>query len=111
MLFASTSFAQKRVIANQIEVKKAAVETITKDMQSEGGLFELKQEYQITGVYVYDITIKNKGEVISVFAVRNEDGTIPFQNRVKDYIKEMKMGFKMPKNKSYKFRYKFNFNN
>lgn len=111
VFFASSSIAQKRVIADQTEVKKAAAETIATDMKPEGGLFKLKQKYNIKGAYVFDITIKNKGEVISVFAVENEGGTIPFQNRVKDYVKEMKMGFKMPKNKSYKFRYKFNFNN
>jgi len=112
LIIGTESFAQKkRLISDQNEVKKAAEEMIAIDMKSEGGLYELKQEHQITGVYVFDITIRNKGEVASVFAVKNEGGTIPFQNKLKDYIKEMKMGFKMPKNKNYKFRYKFNFNN
>lgn len=101
--------AQKRLLSDQQEVTNAAIHAIEVSM-SNGHLFELKEKYQITGTYVFDITIRKKGEVAAVFAVENNGGTIAFQNRIKDTIKEMKMGFKMPKNKNYKFTYQFNFN-
>lgn len=101
--------AQKTTISDQDEIIKTAAGVFEQSMK-DGSLYELGQEHQVTGAYIFDITIRNKGEVASVFVVENEGGTIPFQNMVKDHVKNMKMGFKMPKNKNYKFRYKFDFN-
>ena len=56
-----------------------------------------------------DISIREKGNVASVFAVERENGTIDSQNRLKDYIMEFKFNFKVPKGKYYKVRYTFNF--
>ena len=102
--------AQKKVlISNQTDIIEAAVKVFDESMKNEGGLFELAKEFEFTGVYIFDITIHKKGEVASVFVVENTEGTIPTQNRLKDFVMDMKMGFKMPKDKRYKFQYTFKF--
>lgn len=102
---------KKKLISDPDEVIAADTEVMESSMKEEGELFVLGQEYEITGAYTFDLTIRNKGEVVSIFVVEREGGSIPNQNMLKDYIKEMKMGFRMPKDKRYKFRYKFDFTN
>ncbi len=108
--FSTQSFAQKNLISDQKEIISTAAQVFTTAMEEGGDLDLLAKENNFTGAYVIDITIRNKGEVASVFVVNRDGGSIEVQNMLTDYIKEMKMGFKMPKNKSYKFRYQFNFN-
>ncbi|MCB0397598.1 MAG: hypothetical protein KDD36_13165 [Flavobacteriales bacterium] len=104
----SQAHAQKNLISDQEEVIQAAAKVMETAMK-EGSLLELKNEHKLTGSYILDVTIRNKGEVVSIFVVERDGGSIEFQNLLKDHIKSMKMGFRMPKNKNYKFRYKFNF--
>ena len=110
MMGALGAHAQKTLISDQEEVIQAAAKVMDEAMKT-GSLSELKQEHSITGSYIMDVTIRNKGEVVSIFVVERNGGSIEFQNMVKDAIKAMKMGFRMPKNKNYKFRYMFNFDN
>ena len=56
-----------------------------------------------------DITIHEKGKVATVFVVSNKGGAIKQQNLVKDFVKEFRLSFKMPKGKDYKFQYIFKF--
>jgi len=105
----STLNAQKKLISNKEEVIKMAISKIEQSMK-DGELLKYSQKHQITGRYTFEITIRNKGEVVSISVIKNENGNIQSQNMIKDFIKEMKMGFKMPKNKNYKFSYQFNFN-
>lgn len=108
--FFTQIYAQKKpLISDQDEIIKAAAAVFEESMTS-GDLYELKQEQQLNGVYIMDITVREKGEVSNVFVVESTGGDIKSQNTVKDAIKATKMNFKMPKGKSYKFRYKFNFN-
>jgi len=107
----ATAFAQKKML---IESKEEIIETATKELTlamqpPEGSLYLFKQEYKITGEYIFDITIREKGEVASVFAAGNEGGSILQQNKVKDKIRNFEFGFKMPKGKTYKFQYIFKF--
>ena len=67
------------------------------------------QKYHITGEYTLQLTIRNKGQVVSVFVADKKDGNIPSQNSLKDKIMDFQFGFKMPKNKDYKFSYTFKF--
>ncbi len=62
----------------------------------------------INGTFTFDITIREKGEVATVFSVKR-DGEVEDHNHLKDFIKAYKFHFKMPKSKSYKFQYKFQF--
>jgi hypothetical protein len=74
-----------------------------------GVLKEWAVKNNVKGEYIMDITIHEKGKVLSVFAVSNDTDDIKMQNRVKDVIRTLSFNIKMPKKKTYKFQYTFNF--
>lgn len=103
------SFAQKNIsLSDPDEVTTAAVKYFEYSLK-EGELFKLAEKHQITGAYEFDVTIRERGEVASVFVVDREGGSLAFQNLVKDALMKMKLGFKMQKGKRYKINYKFQF--
>ncbi len=75
----------------------------------DGLIYVYKTENNIRGEYVMDITIHERGKVASVFCAGNDGGTIKSQNKVKDFIKDYQLSFKVPKGKKYKFQYIFKF--
>ena len=102
---------KKPLIVERDQVIERARTELDSAMQSpEGELFVLAGEYGISGTYIFDISIREKGKVASVFCVERPDGTIKMQNILKDLVKEFKFNFKMPKGKSFKFQYTFQFN-
>jgi len=90
-------------------VKQARMELDQAMTSPEGSLYKFGQKYHITGEYTLQLTVRNKGEVVSVFVQDKKDGNIPSQNSLKDKIMDFQFGFKMPKNKDYKFSYTFKF--
>lgn len=90
-------------------IKQATLELDQAMTPPEGALYKFGQKYHITGEYTLDITIRNKGQVVSVFVADKKDGNIPSQNSLKDKVMDFKFSFKMPKNKDYKFSYIFKF--
>ena len=103
--------AQKpEIIESKEEFIKQAILELDQAMASpEGALYKFGQKYKILGEYTLQITIRNKGEVVSVFVADKKDGNIPSQNSLKDRILDFQFSFKMPKNKDYKFSYTFKF--
>jgi hypothetical protein len=75
----------------------------------EGVLYQFGQKFNIKGTYTLQLTIRDKGNVVSVFVAEQKDGNIPSQNRLKDAVFAFRLSFKMPKNKDYKFNYTFKF--
>jgi hypothetical protein len=97
-----------------IELKEEVIKQATLELDQamtppEGPLYKFSQKYHITGEYTLDITIRNKGQVVSVFVADKKDSNIPSQNSLKDRILGFQFSFKMPKNKDYKFSYTFKF--
>jgi hypothetical protein len=90
-------------------IKQATLELDQALTPPEGALYKFSQKYHLTGEYTLDITIRNKGEVVSVFVADKKDGNIPSQNSLKDKVMDFQFSFKMPKNKDYKFSYIFKF--
>ncbi|MHC1707183.1 MAG: hypothetical protein AB9842_06625 [Bacteroidales bacterium] len=76
---------------------------------SQSSLRKYAKENNISGEYIFDITIAERGKVISVYAVGSDADDIRHQNKVKDIIRTLKFNFKMPKKSRYKFQYTFNF--
>jgi hypothetical protein len=103
--------AQKPVLLELKEevIKQAAMELDQAMTSPEGALYKFGQKYHITGEYTLQLTIRNKGQVVSVFVADKKDDNIPSQNALKDKIMDFQFGFKMPKNKDYKFSYTFKF--
>jgi hypothetical protein len=104
-------YAQKpELIELKEEVIKQATLELDQAMTSpEGLLYKFGQKYNISGEYTLSLTIRNKGQVVSVFVADKKDGNIPSQNSLKDQILDFQFSFKMPKNKDYKFNYTFKF--
>jgi hypothetical protein len=90
-------------------VKQASIELDQAMSSSDGALYKWSQKYKISGEYTLQLTIRNKGQVVSVFVADKKDGNIPSQNSLKDKIMDFQFSFKMPKNKDYKFSYTFKF--
>ncbi len=106
-LASNNLMAQKKpYIAEQEKIIEAAYQALDESMKGEGELRTFINENQLKGSYTFNITIRNKGEVSTVSAVERE-GEVAGQNKLKNYLKEIRFPFKMPKNKSYKFKYKF----
>lgn len=102
--------AQKKPYYNtQEEVIEAAYIALDNSMKSEGYMNEKQLEYGWKGTYSFNITLRGKGEVATVSVAESGDN-IQMQNQIKNVLKTMKFPFKMPKNHSYKFKYKFTFN-
>lgn len=90
-------------------VKQASFELDQAMTSPEGSLYKFGQKYHISGEYTLQLTLRNKGQVVSVFVADKKDGNIPSQNSLKDKIMNFQFSFKMPKNKDYKFSYTFKF--
>ena len=90
-------------------IKQATLELDQAMTPPEGALYKFGQKYKISGEYTLQLTLRNKGQVVSVFVADKKDGNIPSQNSLKDKMLDFKFSFKMPKNKDYKFSYTFKF--
>jgi hypothetical protein len=114
VILLSVSFflkSQNRVLLeSQEEIVAAASAELTLAMSApDGVLYKFGQENNITGEYNLQLTIRGKGDVVSVFVASKNNGNIPSQNKLKDEIFRFQFSFKMPKNKDYKFNYTFKF--
>jgi hypothetical protein len=90
-------------------IKQATLELDQAMTPPEGVIYKFAQKKHLSGEYTLDITIRNKGEVVSVFVADKKNGNIPSQNSLKDKVMDFQFSFKMPKNKDYKFSYTFKF--
>ncbi len=107
-----TAWSQKKpLIEGKDEIHARAIQEIELAMAPpEGSLYLFAQEHGISGEYTYDITIREKGDVATVFAHGHNNGNLNAQNKLKDFMMAFQFNFKMPKGKSYKFKYTFAFN-
>ena len=100
--------AQKKSLYEYDDVVAEAKSELDSAMKY-GTLKEWVVKNNIKGEYILDITIHEKGKVLSVFAVSNDTDDIKMQNKVKDIIRTILFNIKMPKGKTYKFQYTFTF--
>lgn len=111
--FSVSVSAQKKVmIAEKDQIIEEAKKELDQALANpESDFMKAVSENKITGEYVFDITICEKGQVLSVFVVSGNARDVKMQNQVKDLVKAFEFNFKMPKGKSYKFQYTLKFNN
>lgn len=102
------SFAQRALLVKYEDVVARAKTELDSSMQM-GDLKEFGIEQSIKGEYIMDITIHEKGEVLTVFAVSNDSNNFKMQNKLKDFVRSQRFSFKLPKGKPYKFQYTFHF--
>ena len=104
------SYAQKKqLITEKADIVAQAKKELDATMANpESKLRKYILKNQIKGEFIFDITIAEKGTVLTVFAVSSDADDIKKQNLLKDGVKALVFNFKMPKDKSYKFQYTFN---
>lgn len=99
---------QKPLITDGELIKAQAIRELEfSSTNPEGDLFKFITANLITGAYTFDITIREKGVVATVFAVNSNENDVKKQNLLKDKILSYKFNFRMPKGKMYKFQYTF----
>ncbi|MBL4710261.1 MAG: hypothetical protein JKY48_17660 [Flavobacteriales bacterium] len=109
VLLTTQLIAQKKPYYNtQEEVIEAAYIAVENSLKLDGYLHDKKLEYNWKGTYMFNITLRGKGEVATVSVAESGDN-IKTQNQIKNVLKTMKFPFKMPKDHSYKFKYEFKF--
>jgi hypothetical protein len=109
LLFTCVSaYAQKKQLYLYEEVVAEAKLELDSSMKY-GELKEWATKNNVKGEFTLDITIHEKGKVLSVFAVSSDTDDLKLQNFVKDRIRLLQFNIKMPKKKAYKFQYTFNF--
>ncbi len=112
ILLGISSFSQKKELIEDKDliIARATAELDSAMMAPEGAIYLWTQKNPIKGEYVFDISIWEKGTITSLYVVASNNGTIEMQNRFRSFLMEFQFNFKMPKGKSYKFRYAFVFN-
>lgn len=109
--FSLNAFAQKKPLIEEKDkiIAQAKTELNAIMANPEHEFTKSIQKNGIHGEYIFDLTIEGKGKILSVFVVSSEAADVKQQNLVKDLVKSIVFNFKMPKDKSYKFQYTFNF--
>ncbi len=109
MLMTLCTFGQKisQAEANGDFVEMAKVELNSALSSPDSELFKKISESGIAGHFVFDISLRGKGLVATVFVVNAGEQSISMQNRLKDIIKAYRFSLKVPKKKIYKFQYTF----
>ncbi|MBS1569905.1 MAG: hypothetical protein JST45_10745 [Bacteroidetes bacterium] len=69
-----------------------------------GKLAELASEPGLRGSFIFDITVGDKGTVVTVFPVEWGTDDIPLRNRLKSCLMGIRFDFKVPKGKRFKTR-------
>lgn len=111
LLISVSTKAQKPPL---IELKDEVIKQATLELEQaltppDGSLYKFAQKAKLTGEYTMQLTLRNKGQVVSVFVQDKKNGNIPSQNSLKDRLLAFQFNFKMPKNKDYKLSYTFKF--
>jgi hypothetical protein len=79
-------------------------------MMAPGGMLQAEALKQgLKGEYIIDVTVAGKGQVLSVYMVSSDADDVKQGNLAKDLVRTARFGFKMPKDKTYKFQYTFVF--
>lgn len=111
LIFAVSSlqlFAQKKItlIDKQQIIEYAVAELDQSITDPKGVLNKSISPYKLVpGTYIFDVTIRGKGETATVFVVNDGENDIKTQNYLQDLLKAYRYNFKMKKGKLYKFQY------
>jgi hypothetical protein len=109
-LFASTAaHAQKPLLNSQAEVEAFVHAAVANDQEA-GKLHELAFERAARGSFSVVMTVDHKGEVETLLVLESTITEIPLRNSLKDYMKNMRFAFKLPKGKRFTLTETITFN-
>lgn len=94
-------------------MQSLAINQLNTDLENPGSdLAKNIIKLNITGIYLFDLTVQKKGQIVTIFAESDDKTDIPKQNALKDLL--LKYKFKdivVSPNQRLKFRYTFNIEN
>ncbi len=100
---------QKPLISHQEDIIARATSELDSLFKTGGPMQIEAAKRGLAGEYVMDITVFDKGKVQSIFVVSSNAINTEMQNRVKDFVRTVEFGFKIPKSTNCKVRYTFQF--
>lgn len=104
------AFCQKKKLLQEYDHVVSQAKAELDSLMTPGTAFlQQAAKQNIKGEYILDITVHDKGQVLSVFMVSSDADDIKMQNRAKDLVRAIVFGFKVPRDKTYKFQYTFQF--
>lgn len=91
--------------------KNAIAAQATKELDASlqnGDLKAFTTANAIKGEYIFDITVQEKGKVLTVYVVSSDADDLNKQNQLKSKLREFQFNFKLAKKSTCKFQYTFN---
>ncbi len=93
--------------ASNEEIGEKCQQTLTALLDTTSKLNTQITKANISGTYIMDITIAQKGMVQTVYCESDEKTNIAMQNNLKDIIRKYQFDIDLPKDRRVKFRYVF----
>lgn len=98
--------SQKKPLLSTHDEIQSAITKELDDSFAGGKLKKTVDKYGITGTYNYDLTVGDKGELVTVFTIREEGMNNDYVRWLQYALKAFKYkSFKIPKYKSEKVQY------
>lgn len=109
LALAVPAMGQRRAELNtQAAVDEQVGNTLAAE-KARGKLAELASEPGLRGSFTFDLTVGDKGTVVTLFPVEWTIGDIPLRNKLKSCLMGLKFNFKTPKGKRFKTRQTLHF--
>lgn len=106
-----TASAQKKELLEDKETIMArAAQALDASLLPGADLHKAIVKEGLIGKYVLQVSIRDKGDISSVFVVSAEAHDQRSQNRFKDLVHFQEMPFKMPKGRQYRIEHTFDLN-
>lgn len=110
-LFCSHASAQKKeLIQDKETILARAAQVLDAEIRDGGSLHAAVVKEGLIGRYVLQVSIRDKGDISSVFVVSAEGHDQRSQNRFKDLVHFTELPFKMPKGRHYRIEHTFDLN-
>ena len=110
LLCSNTSAQKKELLQDKETILARAAEVLDAEMRAGGSLHAAVLKEDLIGRYVLQVSIRDKGDISSVFVVSAEGHDTRSQNRFKDLVHFTELPFKMPKGRHYRLEHTFDLN-
>ncbi len=110
LLCSNTSAQKKELLQDKETILARAAQLLDAEMRAGGSLHAAVVKEKLIGRYVLQVSIRDKGDISSVFVVSAEGHDTRSQNRFKDLVHFTELPFKMPKGRHYRLEHTFDLN-
>jgi hypothetical protein len=104
LVLAVPALGQRRRELNTQAAVDERVNTALAAEKAEGKLAELALKLGLRGSFTFDLTVGDKGTVLTLFPVEWTIDDIPARNRLKACLMDLHFSFRTPKGKRFKTR-------